>query len=312
MKKIISVLLALVMTCSMAVVAVAACPGEKVEIANGYAKTEWKIKDTDFTKGPFCGAHMVEEVKIDKDGKVMLVIKEGLTMDEEKEIYGEITLVHKTEKITNAEGKQVAKTEVISVHEFVNNKIEDIYGSKKADDATDITALMKEDTLIVMDEDGGYVYFEEDVLTGIVKMDKNEKVQVYVDLINEDTQDAIDAVLKDFKGITEFYNFVGTGFKNDIVFIYEADEEDPHFFYQWDGKQFVALDVEFDNDEDVMAYVWSGNLNGVIMVADAQLVAAATTPATKNPDTGATDMVGVASALAVVSLVAAGAVSLKK
>ena len=43
---------------------------------------------------------------------------------------------------------------------------------------------------------------------------------------------------------------------------------------------------------------------------DVEIVAAA--EETKNPDTGANDVVGVAAALAVVSLVAAGAVSLKK
>ena len=43
---------------------------------------------------------------------------------------------------------------------------------------------------------------------------------------------------------------------------------------------------------------------------DVEIVAGA--EETKNPDTGANDVVGVAAALAVVSLVAAGAVSLKK
>lgn len=310
MKKFISVLLALVMTCSMGVVAMAAdynftadaAPGAKVEIGYGFDKADWKIKDVDFTKGAFCGAHMVEEVKIAKDGKVILTIKEGLTMDEEKEIFGEVILAKKDKTAEVSLGITIA----------VNNIIEDIWGAKKAAEAEDITALMKENTLIVMDEDGGFVKFEEDVLTGVVKMNKNEKVQVYVDLIDEDIQEAIDAVMEDFKGIAEYYNFAGTGFKNAIAFTYEAEKEDPHFFYQWDGKQFVALDVVFDEDEDVMAYVWTGDLNGVILVADTELVAAATVPATKNPDTGATDMVGVASALAVVSLVAAGAVSLKK
>ena len=49
---------------------------------------------------------------------------------------------------------------------------------------------------------------------------------------------------------------------------------------------------------------------GVIIVTDVEIAAAGAD--TKNPDTGANDVVGVAAALAVVSLVAAGAVSLKK
>ena len=305
MKKIISVLLALIMVFSMGVVALAECPGEKYEVANGYSKTDWKIKDIDFTKGDFCGVHMVEEVKIDRDGKVMLTVKENFTMDEDKEIYGQIVLAYKDKAANVAD-------ETIDVHMFVNNTVEEISGAKKPAGADDITALMAENTLIVMDEDGGYVEFVDDVLTGVVKMDKDEKVQAYIDIIDEDTQDAMDKVLEDFDGIVEWYNWAGTGFKNEIAFTYEADKEDPHFFYQWNGTTFVKLDVVFDADEDVNAYVWTGDINNTIIVVDAELVAADAVDATKNPDTGASNAVGVATALAVVSLVAAGAISLKK
>lgn len=309
MKKIISVLLALIMVFSMGVVALAECPGEKYDIDAGnlYPKTEWKIKDTDFTKGDFCGAHMVEEVKIDRDGKVVLSIKENFTMDEDKDIYGEVVLAYK-DKSANVDDV------ILPVHIFVNNIVEEIYGAKKPAGADDISGYMNENTLIVMDEDGGYVMFEDGVLTGTVKMNKNEKVQAYVEVIDEDVEEKMDEVLGDFDGIVEYYNYAGTGFKNEIAFTYEAEKEDPHFFYQWNGKTFVKLDVEFDEDEDVDAYVWTGDINNTIIVTDEELVAAEVEPdyATKNPDTGANDVVGVASALAVVSLVAAGAISLKK
>ena len=107
------------------------------------------------------------------------------------------------------------------------------------------------------------------------------------------------------------YNFVGTGFGADVAFQYDAYAEDPHYFYAWDGEKFVDLEAKYDDDEDVNNYVFTADAKGVIIVTDKEIVAAAEED-TKNPDTGANDVVGVAAALAVVSLVAAGAVSLKK
>jgi len=60
----------------------------------------------------------------------------------------------------------------------------------------------------------------------------------------------------------------------------------------------------------VEAWEWTAIAEGTIIVTDVEIVLADET--TKNPDTGANDVVGVAAALAVVSLIAAGAVSLKK
>ena len=139
-------------------------------------------------------------------------------------------------------------------------------------------------------------------------------IQVYVvDKANtdEDTVDAIEAYLgEDYDAIVEWYNFGGKGFKSEVAFSYDAEEEDPHFFYAWDGEKFVAIDAKFNADEDVEKYEFTAAAEGIIIVTDVEIVAAA--EETKNPDTGANDVVGVAAALAVVSLVAAGAVSLKK
>ena len=55
---------------------------------------------------------------------------------------------------------------------------------------------------------------------------------------------------------------------------------------------------------------WSTKSPKSYVISDVELVAAAED--SKNPDTGANDVVGVAAALAVVSLVAGAAVSLKK
>ena len=76
------------------------------------------------------------------------------------------------------------------------------------------------------------------------------------------------------------------------------------------APKLTAIDAKYDADEDVEAWVWTAAAEGTIIVTDVEIVLAA--EETKNPDTGANDVVGMASALAVVSLIAAGAVSLKK
>ena len=89
------------------------------------------------------------------------------------------------------------------------------------------------------------------------------------------------------------------------------DENDGRvFFYLYNDGKLTKIDATYDDDEDVEAWVWTAIAEGTIIVTDVEIVLA--DEATKNPDTGANDVVGVAAALAVVSLVAAGAVSLKK
>jgi hypothetical protein len=193
------------------------------------------------------------------------------------------------------------------------NAVVYIDGSKKAADAVALTEEEMAKNVVMFAEDGaGYVTFTDGLsLTGLVKVEDGERAQIYTDVIDETTIDAIEAYLgEDYEAIIEYYNFAGTGFKNDVAFTYEAYAEDPHFFYAWDGEKFVDLNGKYNHDENVDAYEFTAAAKGIIIVTDVEIVAAAAD--TKNPDTGANDVVGVAAALAVVSLVAAGAVSLKK
>ena len=331
MKKIIALALALIMALSMASVAFALdtiAPGEKftwdtttlgtVATANGTtwnytennaAKREWKVS-YDFTSSvtDYKGASMVDSVVINKDNTVSITIKEALTSTTAKEINGLITL-------TNKEDSDV--TIPLNFNYSVANEVKYVEGVKKAADAADdadISALMEKNNVLYAEDGAGYVYFADGVLEGTVKVEKNEKAQVYVvgkADTDEDTVDAIEAYLgEDYDAIVEWYTFEGTGFKNDVAFAYDAYAEDPHFFYAWDGEKFVDLEAKFNDDEEVEKYEFTADAKGVIIVTDVEIVAAE--EETKNPDTGANDVVGVAAALAVVSLVAAGAVSLKK
>ena len=327
MKKIIALALALIMALSMASVAFAATavngtannnhtitenPGEKITITcdqwDNKGLTGYKVS-TDFTSSAkeYNGASYIESVKILKDKEtVEVTLKENFTLSDAKSIKGEIVLTKKDA----ATYKQILTI-------TVNNTPETVVGAKKATAVLDVVDGGK-NVVVIMDEDGGYVAYNPTAdLTGVVKMNKDEKAQVYflnaaeTEAADEDLYDAVDAYLgEDYEGIVEWYNFCGTGFKADVDFTYDAYAEDPHFFYIWDGEKFVDLEGKYNDDEEVEAYEFTAPAKGLIIVTDVELVAAA--EETKNPDTGANDVVGVAAALAVVSLVAAGAVSLKK
>ena len=326
MKKIIALALALIMALSMGVIAladtaIAGTPafGEKLTYdvapfdsyygANG-AKRDYKVS-YDFTSSAdgYKGASLIDSVVINKDNNVEVTLKENLTKTDAVAIKGEITLTNK---------KVSTQTYTIIVDESVANVVAYIEGTKKADAAANIWDDMDKNTVLFAEDAAGYVKFDNGVsLAGTVKVAKDEKAQVYVldaaetETADEDLYDAIDAYLgEDYDAIVEWYNFCGTGFDNEVAFTYEAYAEDPHYFYQWDGEKFVDLEAKFNDDEDVEAYEFTADAKGVIIVTDVEIVAAE--EETKNPDTGANDVVGVAAALAVVSLVAAGAVSLKK
>ncbi|MEG0754532.1 MAG: hypothetical protein RR461_11905, partial [Angelakisella sp.] len=108
-----------------------------------------------------------------------------------------------------------------------------------------------------------------------------------------------------------FYNITTNGFPTANT-IQLAAEEDEFVYKIVDGK-ITASGLKWSADD----YAWVGKIRSSVsyVVSDVELKAAPATSGdatTGNPDTGANDVVGVAAALAVVSLVAAGAVSLKK
>ena len=324
MKKIIALALALIMALSMASVAFAApaepiyaqpvngafyTPGSLIVIDDTHDDAAWKVKGFDFTTASkeYTGASLVKVVKLNKWDKLTVELKESYTLTDAKLVNGEVTLVSKTNSKV---------TETVKCAFMVNNSSTTVYGEKKVADAADTIKVA--DQVWICDEDyAGYVNVKvNDNLYGTVKMAAKEKA--YLNLLStakggagEPTKEAIDEILgEDFDGIVEYYVFETAAFDNEVDFRYDAWSEDPHFFYAFDGEKLTAIDAKYDDDEDVDDYVFTAAVEGAIVVTDEEVVLAA--EETKNPDTGANDVVGVAAALAVVSLVAAGAVSLKK
>lgn len=110
-----------------------------------------------------------------------------------------------------------------------------------------------------------------------------------------------------------FFEIEGNGFPTTLSFeLYAAEDE-----YVYAVKEGKLTNSGLKWDEDV--YAWTGKVRSAVqyVISDIELDTTAVDTGdgdttTDNPATGANDVVGVATALAVVSLVAAGAVSLKK
>ena len=119
---------------------------------------------------------------------------------------------------------------------------------------------------------------------------------------NED----VDFDVIDFKGAPEF------DFTQTVTYAI-ADEDVEYFVYEIvDGKP-VAVKAKLNDDKD--ALVWKTRTLGTYIVTDDEIEAASAETETddkENPETGSADFVNVAVALGAVSLVAAGAVALKK
>ena len=102
-----------------------------------------------------------------------------------------------------------------------------------------------------------------------------------------------------FKGATPFNS-------NMELEIY-ADED--MYIYEVKDKKIAPCNLKWDED----SYAFTGKVRtlGAYVISDTKL-SVETTAADGNPDTGANDVVGIATALAAVALVSAAAVSLKK
>jgi len=263
--------------------------------------TDWKI-----------GGAMVSSVKWDSDDKAFeLNLNENYTISTAKKLQGTITFTSKKDKDVTID---------VKIDEVVSNHLITVEGYKKQSDAEDDVIDAADNTLYQCDEDNpGYICFNDGrLLSCTLKMVKNEKAFMYND---EDMVDAIDEKFGDTDATIDCYTFGGSPkFTNDAQFKLQADYADQYKVYTWANGKLTAQNYKWDSINGV--YTWSTKAPATYVISDKELVAgsqtkdassaADTTKKTKNPDTGANDVVGVAAALAVVSLVAAGAVSLKK
>ncbi|MBP1559452.1 MAG: hypothetical protein J6B40_07815 [Oscillospiraceae bacterium] len=335
MKKAIALTLALAMASSMSAIALAGdepiapntyAPGSVISIeagafadANGAAPTA-ELNRNNFTVSADWdkGTTMVDTVRIDNDdNEVQITLKESYTITEARALEGTISLKAKSED------KTVYTMDLTEDNGLkVNNLVVTVEGVKDIEDS-EIHNAEADNTIYHNDEySSGYVTFKSgsDLLTVVLDMAKNEKVFMHID--EEEMEEVAEKYNKDDTADLYFFNFEGTpSLKNKATLSIEADYlEDVHVYEYTDGK-LREVTVEMNKDED--AYEWTSSKLTTYVVSDSKLKADGTVSGTEdnktegdktetNPDTGANDIVNVAAGLAVVSLIAAGAVVLKK
>ena len=127
--------------------------------------------------------------------------------------------------------------------------------------------------------------------------------------VDGDTDVDTDIVKKYPDADLEFVNLKNSPSFNSNFDLEVYADEDSYIYEVKDGK-LVASSLKWDND----AYAFTGRVRtlGTYVISDTKLNVSAAADTTENPDTGANDVVGIATALAAVALVSAAAVSLKK
>ncbi len=160
----------------------------------------------------------------------------------------------------------------------------------------------------------------DDLVVEIGKIVKGQSSICF--LSNTDVDDAVQALDEDAELVA--LNFLDTTnvLDSDFVITYTFEIEDAakagdYFLYELVGDELTLVEKiavgKGDDEVDVKINRKAGDTLGQYYLSDVELVTeAASTEEEENPNTGASEVAGVAVALAVISLVSAAAVALKK
>ncbi len=291
----------------------------ELDTSNFRVSTDW---DT--------GSALVKSVKIDNDcNHLVITLNENYTISEAKDLEGTITLELRDDMYggTGDLYEDGDEFDFSFTAEVCNNLDDSVDGGDSRDDATEIDV---EDNTIYQMSSSGWVEFcgDGNRLSSVkARLAEDKKVFAY---FNEDPVDEIEDMYYDLDADINYINFVGSpSLGSNATVAIQGDYSDQYYLYEYTGGQLEEIDADWNDDDGT--YEFTTSRLGTYVLSDTALVAEAdeeeeeevvdevvedeeTTDdtSTQNPDTGANDAIGVAVALAAVSLVAAGAVSLKK
>lgn len=272
---------------------------------NELSTTYYSIAGQSWTSGK----ELVSSVRIDNDDNtIVLKLKPDYTNTKEKALKGTIKVRDKKK------GRFLEIT--------VNTTVGYNQGTIDIESDGNIPTLTvdPETVYTVVASDKGYPYgtlmFQADVADVTVRVYDKEKF--YLGYNREPHKETLLANAES-DAVIEFLNFEGTPtFSGTATVNFYGFENNYHIYELKNGKLTKAA-TKWDNDTD--SFVLKTRTLGHYVISDKTLRSATGTtdnnvpnekPDGVNPDTGANDVAGIAMALAVVSLVSAAAISLKK
>ena len=288
--------------------------GEDFKIIKDLNSTNYTIQSVKYDDGKA----MVSGVSFnDKENRVEIKLKKDFTTTKGKKLDMTFTL----------KGKKVGKTKPANIEVRVTRTI-NYYLDEK-------TLIIDPDNELPKNLD-----FSDDTVIYKVKPEKNaagttigasygtleftangdDEVDVEVRVYDGDElylyseADADDDILKayaDADADITFLSFTGEPTFNSTATVRFYKDEDSYIYGIKDGK-LTNVNAKWDDDEG--CFILKARTLGSYVFSDKKLSVSAgsDSAASNNPDTGANDVVGIATALAAVALVSAAAVSLKK
>ncbi len=296
-------------------------PGEEIMI-DGSTPDVWVTPPTEIIDSEYYsvagqdwekGEDMVASVKLDNDeGAIVITLREDYTETKEKPLEGTI-------KIRDKENGDFLE---IVIDCTVGYAQDTIY----IDNDGDIPSMVvSPDTIYTVEaEDDGYPYgtlmFQADIADVSVRVYDEEVL--FLDYNHTPDRDILLAN-SESDAVMEFLNFDAEPRFTSVATMTFYGYEDDTYFYSVDNGRLTRLGTDWD--EDMESHEIKTNVLGDYVISDEPLRSASdgnddddndnddnNDNDAYNPDTGATDVVGIAAALATVSIIAAAAISLKK
>lgn len=318
MKKVLALVLAVMMLTSLAF-ATQIEPGAKIKLGKDAAvwddapdkkvnSDNYSISKIDWEEGK----KYIDSVSFNDDDNVLVIkVKQNYTLveDDDASFYGTVKIREK--------GKSVYHVATIGTE---TDPYEVYY------DEGDIVITSDRDTLFTYAEGTLYTVTDpEDKAYGTFEHDFGSdkqygvSVRVYEDeeLFLEISEDADKDILKaNADADADYIDFVewvaAPTFTSNVTLEFYGAEEDDYIYEIKDGKLVTPSRLKWDDDAEV--WTLTTRTLGAYVVSDVKLAKAVAEAdsGVNNPDTGANDVVGIAGALAVVAMISAAAVSLKK
>ncbi|MDD2954823.1 MAG: hypothetical protein PHD67_00755 [Oscillospiraceae bacterium] len=333
MKKLLALILALAMCAGMGVMAFAAVEdieldGETDSYEIEFPLGDYKFGDLKVTAKWDDGKKYVDSVELKKDGNTYLAVVNLADYygTDDQDISGTLTIKKGSSKAKNINSDGWAEGEY-------DVDLNIAWKSQEGPDDEDFEADIDKASGYVIAPDNanknGVFTFTENDAQYEVKLAKQDDLNLYY--TSKPTSDIKKLIVKNSSASIEVFSFPGKpsfDFSGTLTY-YVSDGDEKWYMYEYDDGNLKEVG-KYDKDDE--CFTLKTRTLGTYLISDKKLKETASSDAsssedasssgnsgtgsgsgtTGNPSTGSSDFVGVAVALGAVSLVAAGAVALKR